>query len=262
MKTTCIILTLIIFASCSNAQYEYWEKNPDAPQMLSNDNQQNYTKIKADNDTLAVIMSYKRFYKSLSAIYLEAISKRDTTLCRNVKDWDFLILKNQKNIKDIYFSSKQKLIENLYDSIVTPAKEKYELFKQHEYERLKELVANSIVIESYYLSSPNSAGGVDAYFYYRNLSEKTIKYLTWRGYVLNAVGDMVKCDIREYYYFNGNDTGPIKKGESGGGRWSCAWYNNTARILKITEVSIEYMDGSSIVLSGDLLDSVDKSKRK
>ena len=38
-------------------------------------------------------------------------------------------------------------------------------------------VKHSIKIKSAYLSNPNSAGGVDAYFYYKNCSDKTIKYL-------------------------------------------------------------------------------------
>lgn len=102
-----------------------------------------------------------------------------------------------------------------------------------------------VKIKSAYLSSPNSASGVDAIFYYINKSDKTIKYLTWTGCAINAVGDMVSCDIRDSYFFRGKDTGPIKSGKTGGGTWSCAWYNWTAKKLKITQIEIEYMDGST-----------------
>ena len=52
-------------------------------------------------------------------------------------------------------------------------------------------VKHSIKIIKAYLSAPNSAGGVDAHFIWKNVSDKTIKYLTWSGYPINAVGDPV-----------------------------------------------------------------------
>lgn len=108
--------------------------------------------------------------------------------------------------------------------------------------RIEEL-KHTIKIKSAYLSQPNSVGGVDAHFYYKNTSDKTIKYLTWTGLAYNAVGDSVSCEIRRRYYFNGQDTGPIRPGKSGGGVWECPWYNWSAKKLKIVEIEIEYTDG-------------------
>lgn len=108
-----------------------------------------------------------------------------------------------------------------------------------------EQLKHTVRIKSAYLSSPNSAGGVDAIVYYVNKSKKTIKYLTWEGCAINAVGDMVACDIRNNYYFRGQDTGPVKPGKTSGGTWSCAWYNWTAKKLRINQIDIEYMDGST-----------------
>lgn len=121
-------------------------------------------------------------------------------------------------------------LNHFYDSI------------RHE-ERIKKL-KKRIKITKAWLSSPNSAGGVDANVYYKNLSSKTIKYFEWRGYPINAVGDRVGCEIRGFNDFHGKDTGPVKPGHIGGGCWSCAWYNYSARKLIITEVEITYMDGS------------------
>lgn len=45
-----------------------------------------------------------------------------------------------------------------------------------------ELLKHSVRITTARLSSPNSAGGVDAIVYYKNLSDKTIKYFYWEGY--------------------------------------------------------------------------------
>lgn len=149
----------------------------------------------------------------------------------------------QDSIKQAYIHE-QDSINNAKDSIkrVTDSLRKIERIDQ---------LKHSIKITSAWLDSPNSAGGVDANVYYKNLSDKTIKYLTWVGHPINAVGDRVNCEIRGYDDFRGRDTGPIKPGHSGGGCWSCAWYNYTAKKLVITEIVIEYMDGSSMLIGYD-----------
>ena len=117
-------------------------------------------------------------------------------------------------------------------------------------------VKQTIRITSAYLGRPNSASGVDAYFYYRNLSEKTIKYLVWEGYPINAVGDRVSCEIRGYQDYRGKDTGPVKPGNSSGGCWGCAWYNSTAKKLILTGIDIEYMDGSTFTIKENEMEYV------
>ncbi len=109
-----------------------------------------------------------------------------------------------------------------------------------------ELLKHSVHITTARLSSPNSAGGVDAIVYYKNLSDKTIKYFYWEGYAKNAVGDIVESEIGGREIFRGKDTGPIKPRKIGGGCWDCIIYNWTAKKLVITEVTIEYMDGTEL----------------
>lgn len=117
-------------------------------------------------------------------------------------------------------------------------------------------VKKTIKITSAYLGRPNSASGVDAYFYYKNLSDKTIKYLVWEGYPMNAVGDRVSCDIRGYRDYRGKDTGPVKPGKTSGGCWGCAWYNSTAKKLILTGIEIEYMDGSTFTIKENEIEYV------
>lgn len=123
--------------------------------------------------------------------------------------------------------------------------------KQDSIDKAKRIedIKKTIKIKSAYLGRPNSASGVDAYFYYKNVSDKTIKYLVWTGYPMNAVGDRVSCEIRDYADYRGKDTGPIKPGKSSGGVWSCAWYNSTAKKLILTKIDIEYMDGSTFSIN-------------
>ena len=106
--------------------------------------------------------------------------------------------------------------------------------------------AQAIAITEAELWEPNSAGGCDYCFYYSNKSTKKIKYLYWTGTVYNAVNDPVYCEIRRTSTFSGKDTGPIASGESGGGCWDCIIYNYSADTLRLSNINIIYMDGSSI----------------
>ena len=85
--------------------------------------------------------------------------------------------------------------------------------------------------------------------YYKNLSNKTIKYFIWKGYAKNAVGDIVENEIGGNVSFSGKDTGPIRPGKTGGGCWDCIIYNWTAKKLVMTSVTIEYMDGTELKIS-------------
>lgn len=104
-------------------------------------------------------------------------------------------------------------------------------------------------------SRPNSAGGVDLFIGYRNMSDKVIKYATFVITPYNRVGDIATCEIRGSSTFRARDEGPHKKREGLAGNyswyWENAWYNWTISKLELTEIEIEYMDGTTVSLSGD-----------
>lgn len=58
----------------------------------------------------------------------------------------------------------------------------------------------------------------------------------------------VSCEVRGTLESGGKFTGPIKPGTTYGygTYWDCLWYNYSAKKLVLTEINIEYMDGSSI----------------
>ena len=62
------------------------------------------------------------------------------------------------------------------------------------------------------------------------MHNKTIKYLNWSGYPINAVGDPVSCEVRRTIEGGGKVTGPIKPGATYGygTYWDCLWYNYSA----------------------------------
>lgn len=146
----------------------------------------------------------------------------------------------------------QYMTENEYD----PLKAIHDSVQQASADSIKkanriELLKKTVCITTARLSSPNSAGGVDAIVFYKNLSDKTIKYFYWEGYAKNAVGDIVESEIGGRELFRGKDTGSIKPRKTGGGCWDCIIYNSTARKLIITEVAIEYMDGTELKILGN-----------
>lgn len=110
------------------------------------------------------------------------------------------------------------------------------------------LVADGVCeIYSYTPSEPNSADGVDISIAFRNLSSKTIKYITFSVTPFNAVDDPVFSEIGNKSTVNLKFTGPvdpaIEKGTYSTGIWETVWYNRTIKYCKINSAIIEYMDG-------------------
>lgn len=112
--------------------------------------------------------------------------------------------------------------------------------------RIKDL-RNTIKVINVYPSKPNSAGGVDAHTVWKNTSDKTVKYIDFEWVPFNAVGDAVPCTIRGFRPYRGRVTGPIKPGQTQGYNygWDCVWYNNTITRIVLTDIDIEYMDGTT-----------------
>lgn len=105
-------------------------------------------------------------------------------------------------------------------------------------------------------TSLNSVGGVDYSLSVVNNSPKTIKYIHYKVYVKNAVGDIVYCTITDESYFNLKDTGPYKPGEVSFGGWEAIMYNYSGKQVVISSVTIDYTDGTSITLNGNQISSL------
>lgn len=122
------------------------------------------------------------------------------------------------------------------------------------WERRKKLLEHSIKITSLKLSSPNSADGCDVYMAFTNKSDKTIKYLRFECHMINAVGDIVECEIRRQSFFGCKYTGPLKPGKNSGSRyWDCIIYNSSARKVILDKIEITYMDDSRLVIKSNEL---------
>ncbi len=85
------------------------------------------------------------------------------------------------------------------------------------------------------------------------MSDKVIKYITFEVVPYNSVGDVVSCGIRGRSKFKIGDTGPYAKGEGRNGESDAAWYNGSITEVRFASIKIEYMDETSVFLSGNEL---------
>ncbi len=155
-----------------------------------------------------------------------------------------------------YYKRLKTILPAQIDSVENVAIAEYKQLRQEKFNKWynnqpssTKQAANRLQINYAKLQGPNSAGGCDYEFYYTNVSNKTIKYLHWTGTVYNAVGDLAHCTIRHYSTYTGRDTGPVKPDTQGGGTWNCIVYNYSADTVKLNNIKIEYMDGTSATIS-------------
>ena len=150
-----------------------------------------------------------------------------------------------EEIKDFYKEDEEisKLLSEI--SKLKQNKEKEEKEKQKVEE-----IKSSIKVTRVWTATPNSAGGVDLYINWKNLSDKVIKYAYFTVVPYNSVNDIVTCTIRDYADFQAQaDNGPYNKGQGTNGTgyyWENAWYNHSIKGAKLKSVRIIYMDGTSL----------------
>ena len=82
------------------------------------------------------------------------------------------------------------------------------------------------------------------------------KYLDWKGYAYNAVNDMVSCTIRRNSLIQGRVTGPIAPNTEEYSKWEAVIYNWSAKSLRMTGMTITYMDGTRVNLTGKEIGAV------
>ena len=197
---------------------------------------------------------YKRnYYNAINnKIYNDSVNYE-----KHIKD--SLILSKQridsiikeKHFNDSIFQFKRKkdfdsLVFLVKDSIRKDSIVKYN--KWYNTLTIKQKIAyNTINIGECYIDI-NSACGVSPTINYTNLSNKTIKYFIWYGYIKNNVNDIVYCTIRNRSVTSGKSTGPIKYNETDYCEWDCLWYNCSATKFILNKIEIIYMDKSIITL--------------
>lgn len=93
---------------------------------------------------------------------------------------------------------------------------------------------------------------------YFNASEKSMKYVTFTYEPYNRVNDQVACTLSGKVSSNCKLTGPIEPASESYVSWDNVWYNATISKVLLTEVHIEYMDGTEETIAGeDIVDMYD-----
>lgn len=121
------------------------------------------------------------------------------------------------------------------------------------------------------MQGPSEEGGMrgalDFDIDIRNMSSRTIKYISFKVFVRNAVGDLVVCEIGQSKSDKSvalNITGPIAPEEAGGvgGYWPSAIFNRMVTSWEIADVNIEYTNGDLLKIDGEdiLLEEMIKPK--
>ena len=130
------------------------------------------------------------------------------------------------------------------------------------------------LIQMYKKSSPflihdiswnsNSAGGITVSLNITNCANQTIKYVTFQGYFLNAVGDRCRNEIGGNTTWKARGVGPIgpcpttidncaERIEDCVGSYTfdnLTFYSRIANTFRLSSVTVEYMNGKKATLSG------------
>jgi len=191
-------------------------------------------RAKKTRDSINYVIDFTRRQDSILRVRAE-IKRQDSIrlVAKNKKDRDRFI--NDSIIK-------QRIIE----------------FEQ-AHERDKSLLVKAgkpIEIDYCYSSQPNSAGGVDLFLKIKNISNKEIKYLWITGYVINDVGDKEYCRIRRQSLITARAVGPIKSNQYESMGWDCLWYNYSIGEFIPTQIKLQYMDNSIVLLAQSKIKSI------
>ena len=157
-----------------------------------------------------------------------------------------------KDIQQLYPDSKDSMLAQVYlDSYNNAKADEQTETDSIDYKKYIQLLKA-------WTSEPNSAGGIDLYIKWKNVSDKTVKYAYFECDLYNAVDDRVSCDIRNHYTFRGKITGPISPGTIYGDNtlWETAWYNNSGKYPKVIEIELEYMDGTKVTIPQNKIDKL------
>jgi hypothetical protein len=82
-----------------------------------------------------------------------------------------------------------------------------------------------------------------------NPTKKIIKYITFNVSAFNSVNDKVYSSKFKSYVVSPKGVGPIKPGESGEYKFDYLWFSDLPHTAKILSVMVQYMDGTSKLIS-------------
>ncbi|MEK6658107.1 MAG: hypothetical protein AABY36_00330, partial [Campylobacterota bacterium] len=136
---------------------------------------------------------------------------------------------------------------NKMDKLDNPVR--YKVVYEFE-EAIKKARANGmpILITAKGETRPNSAGGVDTYINFVNISNKNIKYVDVGFIPFNGVNEKVSSSIGNQSLKLLRFTGPLEQDKHSRAYWKNVWYNNSIKCSHIVSVKVIYMDDSNQII--------------
>lgn len=253
-----------------------------APDMLlTND----YDVIVGKNDSI-IIIGYKAVQdiSGITYFYYSIIKKEGAGICDNSTLYRFvfnnvplpflpstddpqvkaIITKEKQAIKSRKAAKIQALEEKAREQREEQEAQRKALEEQ-EFENLKLMDPAYIEVKKMEM---NSVGGIKVKIKFTNCSKLKVKYIYFKGYFLNAVGDKCRNIVGGSTEWKDTGVGPIRPLPENSGEYSNytafftfddpLFYSKTAQKFRLSSVTIEYMNGEKSILSGaELNDRVD-----
>jgi hypothetical protein len=110
----------------------------------------------------------------------------------------------------------------------------------------------------YCIENVNSVGGVDVYIAFDNNTNKKIKYINYTCKIKNRVGDYVASEIGGKTTFSLKAMGDNYSDKTEKGIWENICYNSWAHTLVLTNIRIQYFDGTIANLDINAIKAVEK----
>lgn len=114
-----------------------------------------------------------------------------------------------------------------------------------------------IYLGNVWLSRINSMGGVGFSIFFLNKSDKDYKYVFFTVEPYNRVGDVVASSIGGKSKVKAELVGPIDNFYNKNvASYDAVWYNSTIDCMKILNIEIIYMDGTTENVTGSALANI------
>ncbi len=212
-----------------------------------------------------MINDYALYSEKAAGIFSSSSSANNTFKNSGDIKFDYLPAVDDSDVKAL-IETKRKVFDSL--EVVETAKFEKELIESKQ-ELINVMKKRSPVFVKCDSWSSNSAGGIEVSVTVTNCSEQTIKYITIQGYFLNAVGDKCRNEIGGGTVWKARGIGPIgprpttvdnldERWEECRGSYTfdnLTFYSRIADTFHFSSVTIQYMNGKTITLSGKALES-------
>lgn len=242
----------------------------------------NALEIVVTKNTPITIVGFKTVpdISGITKYYYSVLTKDEAGLCDNSSMYKFVMNNiplpflpstDDPQVKAVIANVKQtiknrkaaeaKAAQEDFQKRIEEQAAKRKALEEQEFEDLKLMDPAYIEVTGWKM---NSAGGIKVNIKFTNCSKLRVKYVYFKGYFLNAVGDKCRNDVGGSTIWQNTGVGPISPLPAERKQYvkystifrfdDPLFYSKNARKFRLSSVTIEYMNGKKTVLSGAELD--------